>query len=286
MSALTSSRAATRSSQGTTAAPAKSRRPTGRGRTRLYQGLAAVLLFGSWELMARAGLINPNFTSQPSLFFKAFVVGFSSGEYWPILGATLFEVFVGFALAVVLGLVAGFLLAESKLLDNVLRPFMTGFNNIPRIALAPLFILWFGLGSLSRIALVVSMAFFIVAFNTRAGMQSANRDHLLLAKTLGASRLERFRKFILPAALPSTFAGIQLALTYSFMGAVAGEMLSGNQGIGGYLALTMNTFDTDNFFGAMLALVIVSLFCSAILELVERRLLRWRVIEMQGLEGH
>lgn len=262
------------------------KRTAGPWSARGLQLLAAVALFGSWEIMASTGLINADFTSQPSAFVKAFANGFASGEYWPMLGMTLYEVFVGFGIAVVLGLVAGFFLAESKLLDTVARPFLTGFNNIPRIALAPLFVLWFGLGPLSRIVLVVSMAFFIVAFSTKAGMQAANRDHLLLAKTLGASRFARFRKFILPAALPATFAGIQLALTYSFMGAVAGEMLSGNQGVGGYLALSMNTFATDEFFGAMLALVIVSLFFSAMLDLTERRLLKWRLIEMRGLDGH
>jgi NitT/TauT family transport system permease protein len=252
---------------------------------RFYQLLAAIGLFGSWELFAAVGIVNPQFTSRPTAFSKAFATGLGDGTYWPLLGMTLFEVFAGFLIAVVLGLIAGFALAESKVLDTVSRPFMVGFNNIPRIALAPLFILWFGLGSMSRIVLVVSMAFFIVAFSTKAGMQAANRDHLLLAKTLGASRFQKFTKFVLPAALPATFAGIQLALTYSFMGAVAGEMLSGNQGIGGYLALTMNTFDTDNFFGALMVLVIVSLAFSALLELAERRLLRWRVIEMQGVES-
>jgi NitT/TauT family transport system permease protein len=246
---------------------------------------AAVLLFGAWQLAAESGVVDARFTSEPSQFIHALIVGLSGGSYWSLLGTTLYEVFVGYLIAVGAGLVAGFAIAESRTLEVVTRPFLVGFNNIPRIALAPLFVLWFGLGSMSRIVLVASMAFFIVTFSTHAGMQAADRDHLLLAKTLGASRRERFVKFVLPAALPATFAGIQLALTYSFMAAVAGEMLTGNQGLGGYLALTMNTFDTENFFGALLALVLVSLLLSGVLSLVERRLLRWRRIEMKGIES-
>ncbi|HLI24086.1 MAG TPA: ABC transporter permease [Acidimicrobiales bacterium] len=201
------------------------------------------------------------------------------------MGTTLYETFVGFAIASALGLIGGYLLAESKAFDTVARPFMTGFNSLPRIALAPLFVLWFGLGSNSRIVLIVSLSFFIVAFNTYAGLQGVNRDHLLLARVLGANRRERFVKFVLPSALPPVFAGLQLALTYAFLGAVVGEMLTGNQGLGGYLALEMGTFNTTAFFGGLVLLVIVALLVSAAMRLVEKRVLRWRAVEMRGTSG-
>jgi NitT/TauT family transport system permease protein len=249
---------------------------------RLLQLAVIVGLFGSWQLLASTKVLDPAFVSEPSQFFPAFWHGVTTGDLLSLMGTTLYATFVGFAAASVLGLVAGYLLAEFKLIDLVARPFMTGFNSVPRIALAPLFVLWFGLGALSVIILIVSLSFFIVAFSTYAGLQSCNRDHLLLARTLGAGRFVRFRKFVLPSAAPSIFAGLQLALTYAFLGAVVGEMLQGSQGLGGYLALQMGTFETTNFFGGLVLLVIVALLVAGAVRAVETRMLRWRAYELRG----
>lgn len=240
--------------------PRGARRLVGRGglRARLLQLAALAVLFGSWQLAASTRVLNPAFVSEPSRFFPAFWRGVTRGDLMGLMGTTLYETVAGFVAASVLGLLAGYVLAESRLADTVTRPFMTGFNSLPRIALAPLFVLWFGLGSTSRIVLIVSLGFFIVAFNTYAGLQSVQRDHLLLARVLGAKRWERFRIFVLPSAAPAVFAGLQLALTYAFLGAVVGEMLTGNQGLGGYLALEMGTFNTTGFFGGLVLLVLVA----------------------------
>lgn len=271
---------------------AKNRAPrpsTGQGgaslATRAVQVIALAALFGAWQLVASTKVLNPAFVSEPSQFFPSFWQGIEHGGLIGLMGTTLYETFVGFAIASALGLIGGYLLAEWKAFDTVARPFMTGFNSLPRIALAPLFVLWFGLGSNSRIVLIVSLSFFIVAFNTYAGLQGVNRDHLLLARVLGANRRERFVKFVLPSALPPVFAGLQLALTYAFLGAVVGEMLTGNQGLGGYLALEMGTFNTTAFFGGLVLLVIVALLVSAAMRLVEKRVLRWRTVEMRGTSG-
>jgi NitT/TauT family transport system permease protein len=263
------------------------RRPPTRHRlaTRLGQGAALLALFGSWQALAASHVLNPAFVSEPSQFFPSFWDGITSGGLLGLMGTTLYETVVGFALASALGLAGGYLLAEYKVFDAVTRPFMTGFNSLPRIALAPLFVLWFGLGSLSRIVLIVSLGFFIVAFNTYAGLQGVNRDHLLLARVLGASRAERFWKFVVPSAAPAIFAGLQLALTYAFLGAVVGEMLTGSQGLGGYLALKMGTFDTTGFFGGLVLLVIVALVVSGAMRLVESRVLRWQAAELRGTKG-
>ena len=252
---------------------------------RLLQLGVLILIFGGWQLAATLNWISPAFTSSPSRFFPAFWHGMTSNTLPPLMGTTLFETFVGFAVGSALGIVMGILMAEFKVLNLALRPFMTGFNALPRIALAPLFVLWFGLGSMSRIVLIVSLGFFIVTFNTYAGMQSCDRDRLLLAKVLGATRWERFTKFVLPSAVPSIFTGLQLNLSYAFLGAVVGEMLSGSQGLGGYLALQMGSFDIDAFFGALVLLVIVALVCSMGMRLIESRLLRWRAIELRGVQG-
>jgi NitT/TauT family transport system permease protein len=252
---------------------------------RVLQFLVIVALFGSWQLLAATKVLNPSFVSEPSEFFPSFWHGVVSGSLLSLMGATLYATFVGFAAAAILGLVAGYLFAEFKVLDMVARPFMTGFNSVPRIALAPLFVLWFGLGSLSVIVLIVSLSFFIVSFNTYAGLQSCSRDHLLLARTLGAGRFVRFTKFVLPSATPAIFAGLQLALTYAFLGAVVGEMLQGSQGLGGYLALQMGTFETTGFFGGLTLLIIVALIVAGVVRGVEKYLLRWKAYELRGTQG-
>ncbi|MHB1445987.1 MAG: ABC transporter permease [Acidimicrobiales bacterium] len=267
--------------------PGKGRRGARKYNLKALLGQAAVLVvvFGSWQILAETNLLNPSFVSEPSQLFPSFWHGVFGGGLMSLLGTTLFETFMGFFLASALGLLGGYLLAEFKIIDTIFRPFMTGFNSIPRIALAPLFVLWFGLGSLSRIVLIVSLSFFIVAFNTYAGLQGVNRDHLLLARALGAKRRERFFKFVLPSAAPAIFAGLQLALTYAFLGAVVGEMLTGSEGLGGYLALQMGTFDTTGFFGGLVLLVIVALLVSMAMRAVERRMLGWRAAELRGTQG-
>jgi NitT/TauT family transport system permease protein len=270
-------------------------RPKGRIRTpkatrasvavHVAQLLLLVALFGSWQVLAATKVLNPSFVSEPSQFFPAFWHGVFGGGLVGLVGTTLYETAVGFVIATIAGLIVGYLMAEFHVFDLIVRPFMTGFNSIPRIALAPLFVLWFGLGSLSRIVLIVSLGFFIVAFNTFAGLQGVNRDHLLLARALGAGRAERFFKFVLPSAAPSIFAGVQLALTYAFLGAVVGEMLTGSDGLGGYLALKMGSFDTTGFFGGLVLLIIVALVVSGLVRAVEARLLRWKLIELRGTRG-
>jgi NitT/TauT family transport system permease protein len=251
-----------------------------RGRLLAARCLIFVAWLGSWELAGRFWL-NPTFVSYPSQIAVALYHGLLNGEYWGPLGGTLYETFAGFVAASVLGILAAALLYEFTFLYDALRPFITALNSVPRIALAPLFVLWFGLGSMSRIVLVFSLAFFIVLSGTYAGMASADRDSLLLARLLGASRAEVFRKFTFPAAVPGIFAGLQLALIYSFLGAVVGEMLGGTQGLGAQLQEAESLFETPDFFAQLTVLVVVTLIIAALIRLVERRLLRWRLIELR-----
>jgi NitT/TauT family transport system permease protein len=251
----------------------------------LAQFVAVVILFGSWEVVARGKLLNPNFVSEPSKFFPAFWDGISQGHLLSLMGTTLYATLVGFVLAAILGLIMGFVMAEFNAVDVIARPLMNAFNSLPRVALAPLFVLWFGLGSTAAIALVVSLGFFIVAFSTYAGLQSASRDLLLLSRTLGTNRRVRFWKFVLPAAAPSIFAGLQLNLTYAFLGSVVAEMLTGSEGIGGYLSETLNTFQTTNFFGALVLLALIAVVLGGAMRWLERYLLRWRTFELAGTGG-
>ncbi len=247
--------------------------------------LGVAVLIGSWEAAVQLRWLKPLFTSQPSSFLPALWTHLLEGSLLQRdLPQTLYETFVGFAVASVLGIGLAVLLHEFQLLDAVVQPFLTAFNSMPRVALAPLFVLWFGLGPESKIVLVISLVFFIVIINTLAGLKSSDRDHLLLARTLGVGRWQRFWKFVFPAATPTIFAGLQLGLVYALLGAITGEILGGHGGVGARMAVAINTFSTGDFFADLLFLMLFSTALAALVSSLERWLLRWRYIEMRGIE--
>jgi len=144
-------------------------------------------------------------------------------------------------------------------------------------------VLWLGVGTWSHIVLVITMVFFVVLLNTYAGLSSADRDHLLLAKVLGASRWKLFVSFLFPSAIPAIFVGLQLGLTYSFMGAVIGEIITGGSGLGAQIATYSSTYDSAKVFADLLLMAIVATALSAVIKAVESRLLGWRRYELRGL---
>lgn len=259
----------------------------GKRRLTLLIGLRLILLvsvFVVWQITADHGWVKKLYVSTPTAIWEALVKDIGNGLLIRDLGTTMYETVLGFAISAVLGVTAGILLYSSALLYAVLRPFISALNSLPRLALAPLLVLWLGLGSASAVALVISLVFFIIMLNTYAGLQAASRDHLILARTLGARKWTLFRTFVLPAAIPTVFAGFQLGLTYAFLGAVIGEMLAGSSGIGARLALTAATFNTSSFFAALVLLMAVATILAAGVRAIERRLLRWQQIELRGVE--
>lgn len=244
-----------------------------------------VIWLGSWQLCADHGLTNKLFTSAPTAILAALRQGLLHGQTVSALGTTMYETLAGFAISVVIGTLAGIALYASAFFRDVMQPFIAALNSLPRLALVPLFILWFGIGSLGRIALIVTITSFVILINTFAGLQSASRDHLLLARTLGARRWQTYLKFMLPSAAPTLFAGLQLGLTYSFLGAVISELISGGSGLGAAISSAQSNFDTASMFADILVIAIVAAALSAIMRLAERYLLAWREIDLRGAGG-
>jgi NitT/TauT family transport system permease protein len=245
--------------------------------------LIFVALFGSWQLLAVHGVLNPAFTGTPSKIAGELWDGVVHGTMLSDIAATLYATLIGFVAASIVGLAVALLLNESDILNAIFQPFLTALNSAPRIALAPLFILWFGLGSFGAIAVAFSLTFFIMLTNAMAGLASVDRDHLTLARIFRLGRLRTFGTFVWPGALPSIFAGLQLGLVYAFLGAVGEELLGGNQGLGAKMMLAASTFRMDTFFAELIALVIIAVAISQMLSAVERWLLRWRQAELRGL---
>jgi NitT/TauT family transport system permease protein len=242
-----------------------------------------VALAVTWEVLGRARVLPDNYTSRPSEILPALWSGLVSGtDLRSALGVTLYETVLGFVIASVAGFLIGVLFYQVPLLERVWRPFISAANNMPRLALTPLFVLWLGIGTSAHVVLVITMVFFVVLLNTMAGFATSSRDHLVLARVLGASRLKLYSRFLLPSAIPSIFVGLQLGLTYSFMGAVIGEMITGGQGLGAQIVIYSATYSSDKVFADLLLMAIVAALLSGLIKLLEVRLLRWRTYELRS----
>jgi NitT/TauT family transport system permease protein len=250
----------------------------GRRRIAVIAGRILLLLAvcAVWEAAAHYRWMNPVFIGRPSQIVVEYVHALTGSVVMVDARATVLATLLGFAIAAVLGIGSAMVLTQVTVLDEIVQPFFTALNSMPRVALAPLFVMWFGVGLLSKVALSASLVFFVVLLNTIAGIQSVDRDHVTLARTLGASPIAIFLKIKLPSALPSIFAGIELGMVYGFLGTVAGEMLAGDQGIGVRLQEYSGLFKTSEFFAALLLLVTITTAISLALRALRRRLLRWQ----------
>jgi NitT/TauT family transport system permease protein len=176
----------------------------------------------------------------------------------------------------VLGVLAGLLLARSPFWDEVLAPLVLALNSLPRIALAPLIILWFGIGITAKVVTAFTLVFFILLVNTLGGAKNVDNDILTIAKLMGASERDILWKVTLPSTLPWIFAGLNLGLTYSLLGVIVAEILSSNQGLGFVIQSSAATFNTAGVFAGLITLAFVAWLFSALMRYVEGRLLRWK----------
>jgi NitT/TauT family transport system permease protein len=245
----------------------------------MWLGRIIVLLAfgGVWELMARLGLINPLFIGNPTGIIVFFFKGlFVTRELVGNLLWTLAGTLSAFILGSVAGILVGLLFVAYPKVEQFIDPIFAGLNALPRIALAPLFLLWFGLGISSKIALGFSLTFFIVLSSTIAGARSVNSDHLTLAGTLGASSTQIFRRITLPSAVPTVFSGLRLGLIYALLGVIAGEIIAAQHGLGQSLTFLAGTFQINGVFAVLLLLALLGMSLTWIMTAVEARLLRWR----------
>jgi NitT/TauT family transport system permease protein len=243
----------------------------------LAQLVFVVVLVAGGEYAFRVGWLDPAFFGKPSgvaqYLWRGLVV---SRDLWLDLGYTLGGTLASFAIGSVAAIATGALFVAFPRLEHAVNPYLTVVNAMPRIALVPLFILWFGLGIGSKIAVGVSLTFFIVLSSTTAGIRGVDADHLTLSRSLGARPLQLFWKVTLPSAVPVIFAGLRLGLIYAMLGVVGAELLAAEHGLGQTLALAQGQFNMDGVIALLLLLALVGLLISVGMTSVERRLLRWR----------
>lgn len=240
----------------------------------------AGLFLGLWEWGGVTGRLNLLFFSHPSAIWGALMEGVRGTLITRDARYTLLAVLFGFTGAATAGIAVAFALSQMPYARKVLNPFFTAFNSLPRVALAPLFVMWFGIGLFSHVMMAASLTFFVVFANTMAGIESVDQDHLLLARLQGATRWQTFRWFIVPSALPSIFIGLELGFIFGMLGTVSGEMIVGEHGFGVRLQKDAGVFNTKGYFATLFLLVIISAVLSAVFQIAKRRLIRWQTLHL------
>jgi NitT/TauT family transport system permease protein len=201
---------------------------------------------------------------------------FSSGFIYPHLGITLLETALAFLAGTVLGLVFGLWLALSPMASALLDPYIKAMNSMPRVILAPIFGVWFGLGVASKVALGVTLVFFIVFFNVFQGVREVSHTVLANARILGASERQLLRHVYVPSAMSWVFASLHNSVGLAFVGAVVGEYLGSSQGVGYVILQAEGTFDINSVFAGIVVLTAFALLLDWVVTLAERRLLVWQ----------
>lgn len=232
------------------------------GRLAIFAAFCAI-----WWGAVRWGYVDKFFLSAPQDVAKFLVENFR-GQIIPHAQNTLLATLIAFVLSGVTGILAGLLLVELPGLKRLVDPFLTALNSMPRIALAPIFILWFGIELASKVALAFSLGFFIVLMSTFAGIRNVDPVLLRLSRSLGCSPWQQFTKITLPWAIPSVFAGLKLALIYSFLGVVTSEMLASKLGLGQLIMYYSGLLRME----AVLAILLVMAVCAVALTMIADRI--------------
>ncbi|MGD0151921.1 MAG: ABC transporter permease [Xanthobacteraceae bacterium] len=242
--------------------------------------LARVAVIGTflavWQGAVGFGLIDSFWVSSPVLVSKELWQEIVSGDLIRNVGITVFEALIAFFISSALGIAAGLMLARSPFWDEVLAPLVLALNSLPRVALAPLIILWFGIGIVAKVVTAFTLVFFILLVNTLGGAKNVDTDILTIAQLMGASRRDILWKVTLPSALPWIFAGLNIGLTYALLGVIVAEILASNQGIGYVISSGAANFNTAAVFAGLVTLAVVAWLFSAVMRKVEARLLRWK----------
>src|SRR5258706_3861835 len=257
-----------------------------RSRLVFYHALLLGGIFVFWYLMTEPGLIAPFyfgdptrakfFFGQPLEVFKRIWIWFWSGSIYLHLGVTLIETLLAFAAGTLLGLGVGLWLALSPTASALADPYIKAMNAMPRVILAPIFAVWFGLGILSKVALGVTLVFFIVFFNVYQGVKEVSPVVLNNARMLGASSRQLLQTVYVPSAMSWVFSSLHTSVGMAFVGAVVGEYLGSARGVGYLILQAEGAFDINTVFAGILVLTAFALILDGVVGVLERRLMKWQ----------
>lgn len=233
----------------------------------------AFLAFWEW---ASGRLIREMYVSRPSDVAVRLYELFARGEILPHLWVTAQELVLGYTIGLIVGTVAGYGLGRSPTLRRIFEPYIMAFYGIPKIALAPLFIIWFGIGIWSKVALAALMVFYLIFFNVYMGVRNVDRELVDLARVMGANPRQLSRYVYLPATMPHIIMGMRMALPYSVIGVIVGEFTSSTKGLGLFINQASATYDPAGVFAGIAILLLFIVVMNHLAGRLERRALRWR----------
>lgn len=237
--------------------------------------LVLIALIAIWHAYVTIFSVSPFILPSPLEVGKAIVKLLSDPRTWQHTLITLYEIVAGFIIAVIIGIVFGGLLGKIRWLEQTLNPLIVGLQVMPKVALIPLFIVWFGFGVTSKIVLAAVISFFPIMTNTILGIKSVETGHRDVMLALNASRWQTFRDVELPSALPFILTGMEVGIVLATIGAIVGEYLGGSQGLG-YLAVsTLNAFDVQSMFGVIFILTALGLILYFLVVMMRRYLTPW-----------
>jgi NitT/TauT family transport system permease protein len=242
----------------------------------LSQILVAVAFLSTWQILVTSGKVDKFFFSRPSDIAARIVTWLKTGSIWPHLLVTLEEAALAFAIGAGAGIICGFALARSPKLGALADPFIRVLNALPRVVLAPIFLLWFGLGIWSKVALGVTVVFFIVFFNTHQGVRDVDKSVIDNARMLGASEWQLTRHVLIPSALTWVFSSLHISIGFAVIAVVVGEYLGASRGVGYLISQAEGVFDTTGVFAGMAVLSASVLLVGLGVNRLERWLLRWK----------
>lgn len=243
---------------------------------RSTQLVLLVGLLGGWEFAARQGWIDPFFFPSPMAIIGRLGEWFSSRQIWLDLGITLMETALSFVFGIGGGIVLGLWLGLSPFAAAVLNPFIKVFNAIPRVLLAPIYVLWFGLGLASKVALGLTLVFFVAFFNTLQGVREVNPVVLANARLLKASKMALLRHVYLPSAASWIISSLRVSVGLAVMGAVVAEYLGSSMGLGHMIAQAEGVMDATGVFAGLVLLSAFVVALDALVDRLEKKLLVWR----------
>ena len=245
----------------------------------LIYGLVGLVAFlALWWIANSSGVLNPKFLSPPQTVLTALVAGvLPGGDLWPEIWPSLRRGLGGFAVALVLGVAGGIVVGSFNALEKILAPVLLFFRNLSILALFPVFLLFFGIGEQSKIAIVAWAAFWPIFINTTNAVKGVERILINAARTLGADKAYIFTYVVLPAAIPNIFPGIRLAASYAFTALVAAEYLGATEGLGIYIRASQERFEVSKMYAGIVVLGLIGVIVNLVLTKVEQRVTSWQL---------
>jgi len=228
-----------------------------------------------WETLINRLEIKETILPTPSRIGEALVMQFQNAYFWQNAWVTTKEALYGFFFATLFAIIVGTFVSQIKIVEKTVMPYLVGFQAIPKVALAPIFIIWFGFGQTSKVVMAATIAFFPILINIIEGLKSADSDRIRMLRVFGATRYQIFRKVQVPSAMPFFFAGLDVGILLAILGAVVGEFLGSQEGLGNMVLVSQYNFETPTMFAILIVLSLMGIFAHIIVRAFQKKFVFW-----------